>query len=174
MENITKISRFFLFGAFLFFIFWLGGYMARHLFLFQMFEPEDLSLTTFYATQNIIPVFYSFSSLISFNAISFLAFFIFFSLFLLTSKVNLKREGWLLIITLIVYLTAPMEIFLITFDLKLLQKILSSTFTHSEILTLVKQRITMLGSFPLAEIFAYIFIIFLMLFRPFRMKQNEN
>jgi len=174
MENITKISRFFLFVAFLFFVLWLGGYVARHLFLFQMFEAEDLSLTPFYATQNIIPVFYSFSSIISFNAFSFIIFFICFSLFLLTSKINLRKEGWLFISTLIIYLTSPMEIFLITFDLKLLQKILSLNFGNYEILTLMKQRMTILGSFPLAEIFAYIFIIFLILFRPFRMKRNEN
>lgn len=174
MENITKISKFFMFTALLFFILWLGGYIARHLFIFQLFEPEKLALREYFNMQNVIPVFYSITSTIIFNIVSFTIFIFSFSVFLLTSGVNLKKEGWLLITTLIVYLTAPMEIFLLTFDYHIVQRLLSQVFSSYEMLTLLKERMTVLGSFPLAEIFAYIFIVFLILFRPFKMKHNEN
>ena len=174
MENITKISRFFAFVAFLFFILWLGGYIARHLFIFQLFEPEDLVLREYFSQQNVIPVLYSTVGLMIFNIVSFAVFIITFSAFLITSGIKLKQEGWLLIVTLIVYLTAPMEVFLITFDFQIVQKLLSEIFSSYEMLTLFKERITILGSFPLAEIFAYIFIIFLIVFQPLRLKQNEN
>ena len=174
MENISKISRSFLFVAFLFFIIWLGGYIARHLFIFQLFEPEKLSLREFCINQNLATVYYSLVSLLLLNIIAFFVFLIFFSLFLLTSKINLKYEGWLLITTIIVFLTAPLEIFLLTFDFNIVSSLLSKTFSNYTILTLLRERMTILGSFPLAEIFAYVFITYLILFRPFRMKPNEN
>ena len=174
MENISKISRTFLYVAFLFFILWLGGYIARQIYIFQLFEPEELSLRDFFINKNLSGVFYSFIGLLLYNIISFLVFILFFSLFLLTSKINLKQEGWLLITVIIVFLTAPLEIFLLTFDFNIVSRLLSAAFSNYTILTLLRERMTILGSFPLAEIFAYIFITYLILFRPFRLKPNEN
>lgn len=174
MENISKISKSFLFVAVLFFVLWLGSYLTRQLYLFQLFEPEDLTLSPYFASQNVLAVLYSSLGLITANIVTYSIFLLFFTLFILTSKINLKKEGWLLVTVLIIYSTAPFEIFLLTFDFNIVLKLLSEKFGQYEMLTLIKERITMLGSFPLAEIFSYIFVIFLVLFQPFRLKQNEN
>ena len=138
MENISKISKSFLFIAVLFFVLWLGGYVARHLFLFQLFEPEDLTLSPYFASQNVLATLYSSLSLIIANIVTYAIFILFFSLFLLTSKISLKQEGWLLVTVLIIYSTAPLEIFLLTFDFNIVVKLLSENFGQYEMLTLIK------------------------------------
>jgi hypothetical protein len=94
-------------------------------------------------------------------------------IFIGTSKLNLRRNGWLFIITMIIIITAPFEIYLSLIDYKIIRLGLANIYESNFILELIKERLTKLNSFSLIEIFSYLAIIFLTLFRPLQ-KSNEN
>lgn len=173
MKNISKVSKFFLFLSAVAFSFWLGGYIVRQLVIYQFFEPENLSLRSLYNFNNLEIVFKTISPIILFNIITFPAFILSFLIFILTNKIELKKEGWLLIILLVILITAPFEIFLLIKDYQIFNGIYYETISAEILIGLIKERMQVFSSFSLIEIFSYIGIIFLSVFRPLR-KSNEN
>lgn len=174
MDKLSKFSKIFLFLSFVFGVLWLGGYLTRQLVVYQFFNPEDLSLRSIYNNQNldvsirtIAPIFVS-------NLIFYISFLITFLVFILTAKIKFKIEGWLLFITLIVLITAPFELYLAVQDYKIISDIYLSSDVHANsILNTIKERMQLLSSFSIIEIFSFIGIIFLLIFKPLR-KTNEN
>ncbi|MCX6150191.1 MAG: hypothetical protein NTX22_06685 [Ignavibacteriales bacterium] len=172
MENLSKLAKFFLFVCVLSVVLWFGGYFLRLLLTYQLYEPRDLILKSYVNQNNLSGILFTLNTAVTFTLILFPIFLISFVLFLLTSKVNLKREGWLLIILLVVIITAPFEIFLMTIDYKIATKVLYGNFMVEEILNLYSKRLAILSSFPLIEIFSYAGIVFLALFKPLKMKNK--
>jgi hypothetical protein len=170
MENLSKLSKFFLFVCFLFGALWFGGYLLRILLTFQLYEPKDYLLKSYINSQNLSGILTTLNSAITFNLVLFPLFVITFILFLTTSRINLKKEGWLFIILLIVIITIPFEIYLMVFDYRIASKVFSGNFNSSEIINLYTKRMSVLSSFPLIELFAYCGIIFLLVFKPLRIK----
>ncbi len=168
MENLTKTSKVFLFFTSLFFILWLGGYVARHLTIYQFFEPENLELRNVFNEVSLESHLFLILPLIVFNIISYFFFLIFFIVFLFISKINLKIEGWLLIITLIILITAPFEIFLLVKDYEISKNIFYNLRDANSIINMLRDRITILSSFSLIEIFSYCGVLFLIIFQPLK------
>jgi len=168
MENLTKTSKVLLYFTSLFFILWLGGYVARHLSIYQFFEPENLELRTIFNKVVLQSHLYLILPLIVFNIITYIFFLISFILFLFISKINLKLEGWLLIITLIIFITAPFEIFLLIKDYEIAKNIYYNLSDANSIINMLRDRITILSSFSLIEIFSYCGVLFLIIFQPLR------
>ncbi|OGU66612.1 MAG: hypothetical protein A2499_12690 [Stygiobacter sp. RIFOXYC12_FULL_38_8] len=165
-----KIVQFLLVGSF---IFWLGSYISRHLVVYQLFEPEGLVLRSVYDVENLKTVWITISPLIVSNIIAFPIFVVLYAIYLIVSKDSLKKEGWLFISTLIILVTAPFEIFLLLKDYKIISLIYSSVIDSNKVLELVRERITILSSFSLIEIFSYLAIIFLTILKPLS-KSDEN
>ena len=92
-------------------------------------------------------------------------FIITFLIFLISSKISLKQNGWLFIITLIVFVTFPFELYLITIDYKILTEVYSAGFNANQVLNLYIERFKVLGSFPIIEVLCYFAVIFLILFQ---------
>ncbi|MBN1638774.1 MAG: hypothetical protein JW866_07395 [Ignavibacteriales bacterium] len=173
MEKLNRVAKIFLFFTSVFFVVWLGGYIARQILVYNIFDNE-LLLRDKFTLENLTSVFNSSYGILVLNAVSFISFLVFFILFLIFSKLNLRIEGWLFIITAIVLITAPFEIYLLLIDLKIITSVMSGTFDNSNILCLYKERITELSSFSLIEIFSYFGILFMYLFKPLRKIKNEN
>lgn len=152
---------------------WLGGYIGRHLIIFQLFEPKDLALKAYIQGKDLVPVFTTISGIFVFNLMCYPVFLISFALFLITGKINLKKEGWLFIITLMVFITAPFEAFLYVKDIRL-ALYLQGNFSGSWALSMVRERMIALSNFPLVEIFTYLGIIVLAVFKPLRMKDEDK
>ncbi|MEG8947383.1 hypothetical protein [Rosettibacter firmus] len=168
MEKLTNISKTILFITLLFLIFWLGGYVARHLVIYQFFEPENLELKPLFQNNSLNVNLYLILPLFVFNIISYIIFLITFILFLFISKINLKNEGWLLITTLIIIITAPFEIYLLVKDYQISKSIYYNLTDAVTIINFIRERITSLNGFSLIEIFSYCAIIFLLVFKPLR------
>lgn len=168
MDNISKTSKIILFVTISFFALWLGGYVLRQLVVYQFFEVENLELRNIYNPDNLSPVYYSLLPVFVFNLITYLVFLIFFIVFVVTSKIKIKHEGWFFIIIILVAITAPFEVYLLTFDYKIANNIYSTIASAESTLNLIKDRMTILSSFSLIEIFSFIGIIFLAIFRPLR------
>jgi hypothetical protein len=173
MKNLNSFSKTVLLFAIILFTVWLGGYIARQIVVYQLFEPVELNLKTFYNPSNLPSAISLLIPLIIYNLITYICFLLLFLVFIITSKLSLRIHGWLFIITLIILITAPFEIYLSLIDYKIIQVVLTNINESNSILELIKERLTTFNSFSLIEIFSYLAIIYLTLFRPLQ-KSNEN
>lgn len=174
MNKLSKFSKIILFLSYVFGVLWLGGYLTRQLAVYQFFNPEDLSLRSVYNNQNLDAAIKTIAPIFVSNLILYLSFLITFLVFIFTAKIKFRLEGWLLFITLIVLITAPFEIYLTVRDYKIISDIyLSADVSAVTILNQIKERMQLLSSFSIIEIFSFIGIIFLVIFKPLR-KANEN
>ncbi|MCU7514526.1 MAG: hypothetical protein HF300_18340 [Ignavibacteria bacterium] len=171
MQNLNKISKIILYVCTLSGILWFGGYLSRILLTYQLFEPRDFVLKSYVTDQNLGGIFYTLNSSVTFTLILYLVFLVSFILFISTSGIKLKEEGWLFVILLIVVITAPFELYLMTLDYQIATKVFYSAFVPKDILAIYIKRMKLLSSFPLIEIFSYCAILFLIIFKPLRMKK---
>ena len=160
MKNLNTFSKIILLFTIIFFTVWLGGYIARQIAVYQLFEPVELNLKTFYNANNLTSAISLLVPLIISNLITYTFFLILFLILISTSKLNLRKNGWLFIITLIILITAPFEIYLSLIDYKIIRLGLANINESNFILELIKERLTKLNSFSLIEIFSYLAIIF--------------
>ncbi len=170
MEKLKTPAKFILFITLLSGILWLGSYTARLFLTYQLFQPKNLSLKSYINASNLSGIYTTLTPIITFTFICYIVFFIGFTLFLIVSKISLKKEGWLFITLLIIYITAPFELFLMTLDWKTIMILLSENFKSEEITQLFMKRLSLLSSFSLIEIFSFVGIIFLVVFKPLRIK----
>jgi hypothetical protein len=173
MQNISKVSKVFLYLCTLSGILWLGGYLSRLLLTYQLFEPRDFILKQYVTEQNLGGILVTMNSSVTFTMVFYLLFVVSFILFIITSRISLKEEGWLFVTLLIVLITMPFELYLISFDYKIVTKVFYSSFVPGEILGLYIKRLKMLSSFSLIEIFSYCAIIFLVVFQPLKLKKQK-
>ena len=173
MANLGLVSKIFLFLAILFFALFLGSYVTRSMIVYQLFEADGQSYKSLYTNQNMIAVLPTIMPAIILHLVSYGMFLISSLIFILTSKIKIKYEGWLFAIILIIIVTAPFEIYLDTIDLKIVPMIMSDPIDVSPVLGLIKERMNVLSSFSLIEIFSFAAVIFLFLFKPLR-KKYEN
>lgn len=168
MQKLNKLSKIILTISVLFFSFWMGGYLLRQMVIYQLFEPENMTLRSNYSIQNLHDVFLTILPLFVFNIATYLCFIITLILFLFVSKISLKNEGWLFISVLIIGICSPFEIFLILKDYKIAQVIYSGIFDSNAVFAMIKERLTILSSFSLIEIFSFIGVVFLCILQPFK------
>lgn len=175
MQKNSKISKIILYICIIFGIMWFGGYISRLLLTYQLFEPKDFILKQYVNDQNLYGIIYTISSSVTFTFVTFIVFIIMFYTFLLVSKTNLKKNGWLFVTTLVITITAPFELFLMSsIDYKIITKVFYSVFDEKEILALFIKRFKLLSNFSLIEIFSYFIVFFLCVFQPLKMKQKNE
>lgn len=166
MKKIGKISTAFLIVASISCILWIGSYLLRMILSYQLFDETISSYRGFVNDQNLSGILVALNPAVITTFILFAVFIIFYFLFLFTSGLNLRKNGWLFIITVLVIVTAPFEIYLMTIDYQIYSKVASGIFQDSEIITLLMKRLKNLSSFPFIEILSYCAIIILAVFKP--------
>ncbi len=166
---MNKLSKFSKISLFLFAssgVIWIGSYITRLSLFYRLFQPAEYQLKDYVNDQNIGGIFETLIAAVSINLIFYVIMIIAFVLFLITSKINLKQNGWLFISMVLILFTAPFEIYLLSIDYQMVFKIFYGNFDSHEILTLVIKRFTTLSSFPIVEILGYIAVLYLFLFQP--------
>lgn len=166
MRKISKISASFLTLAAISCIFWMGSYLLRLFLTYQLFDETVTAYKSYVNEQNIAGILITLNPAVVTTFVLFTFFIVFYFLFLFTSKLNLRKNGWLFIITVLVLVTAPFEIYLMTIDYRIFSEVNSGVFQSSEIISLVMKRLNNLSSFPLIELLSYCAIIFLAIFKP--------
>ncbi len=176
MQKEKLITKIFLYISVLSGIIWTGTYLLRLSLSYQLFEPYEFVVKSSFTTENILGFLSVFIIAIKTTSICYLIFIISYIIFISTTNCKLKQNGWLFIITIIIFLTFPFEIYLMTIDYKIIQDMSSISFMTNDVLNLIIKRFTSLNAFPLMELFAYFSIIYLAIFQPLKMaeKQNEN
>ena len=170
MFNLTKTSKIFLFVASLSGSLWMGAYFARLIVFYQLFEPKELILRPVFNEQNLHAVLTVLNSLIVLTLVLYLVFIFTYFVFITISKISLKENGWLFIVTVIIFLTLPFELYLVSFDYRIISSVMTGNFDSMEIIQLIIKRFKVLSSFPVIELFCYFSIIYFVLFKPLRKK----
>ena len=174
MSNLNKIAKLFLFISVVLFTVWFGGNLTRSFAFFQLIDPETQSIKQNFlklSSESIFAVYKVTAALID---IIFILFIVSYLVFIINSRIKLKEEGWLFITTIIIVVTAPFEIYLISFDYKFIINHIYSLLSSEAGFILIKNRLLSLGSFPLIEILSYFAIIFLWIYKPFSMSSGED
>jgi len=154
---------------------WFGAYVARLLTTYQMFEETEFALKNYLTNANLSTIFQTIFPIVNLTFYSYTVMIIAFTLFLVLSSLRLKENGWLLIISLIIYLTLPLESILLMIDYKLIVLFMSEQFGSEQILNLVIERMIKLSSFPIILILSYLTIPFFLVYKPFTLKiKDEN
>ncbi|MGA8265024.1 MAG: hypothetical protein WB779_11325 [Ignavibacteriaceae bacterium] len=176
MKDLKTFPKILLFFVVLSGALWLGGYFTRLVISYQIFEGTDFTLRNYINDQNIAGILRSFEPAVLTTLVLYLIFIISYILFIITSKVSLKANGWLFIITIIILLTLPFEIYLSIIDYKIIGLLNTTNFNPKDVLNLLIERFKIFGSFPVIEIFCFGAIIFFLLFQPLKKNNitNEN
>jgi len=169
---MQKVSKIFQYLSVIFGAVWLGANLSRTMLTFYMFQGNQFQLKPFIDSSFLQAVFYILNPLISLSAIAYALFFISLLLYVFTSSLKLKQNGWLFIIVILVVTLAPFEFYLINLDYKILMSVFYSVFDPKTILDATIARYKVLGSFPLIHLFSFLAIIYLFVFQP--LTKNEN
>src|SRR3989337_2196854 len=154
---------------------WIGPYVSRLLTTYQMFEETEFALKNYITNENISAIFQTTFPLVNLTFYSYIIMIISFTLFLILSGSKLKENGWLLIVSLIIFLTLPLESLLLITDYKLIDLFMNEQFVSEHILKLIIERMSKLSSFPIILILSYLTIPYFLVFKPCTLKiKNEN
>jgi len=174
MKSLNKTSKILALTALVTCSLWIGAYLSRLFVSYQLFEARDLSLKPYISQLNMSGILTTMLPSITTSFVLYIAFIVFFILFILISHINLRYNGWLFIIAIIVLITLPFEIYLMTIDYKLILQLSSGSFDPASLIELIRKRVNILGSFSLIEIFCYLSFYYFLLFRPLTKKTDEN
>ena len=175
MKKNNKISSIFGYLALTSGSIWFGAYIARLVSTYQMYEETEPVFKTFINSTNLPAIVEILAPLIYLTFITYLTMIVCFTLFLFTSNLKLKENGWLFIIAAIIYITLPFEAILSIIDYKLIIFFMNGQFSSETIVDLITDRLYSLSSFPIIQILSYLAIPYLLIFKPFTLKsKNEN
>ena len=172
MKNLNKTSKIFAYISVLFGALWLGGYLLRLILTYQIFEGTDLHFRDFIDSSNLNVIYIILNSAVSFTLITYIIFILSFIAFISFSKLSLKKHGWLFIISLIILITLPFELYLMTIDYQIFTVVYEGSFNAEEMSKLMIERMKVFSSFPLIEVFCYFSIIYFMIFQPLTVKEK--
>lgn len=173
MRKNFKLENIFLYLSVLSGALWMGAYILRIFLSYWLFEPEDFVLKSYLTESTVSAVVYTLLPAVTSSFVLFIIFILSFLIFLVSTKLRFKENGWLFISLLIIVITLPFEVYLMTIDYDIIQKLLSNNFDGFEIIQLVVKRFKTLGNFSIVELFSYFSIIYFIIFKPFTKKINE-
>ena len=140
------------------------------MFFYQLFDETITSTKPFLNEQNLDGILNSLHPALITPLVLYIIFFVFYFLFLTTAKLNLRKNGWLFIITVLILVTAPFEIYLMTIDYQIFIRVDSGLFQSGEVIRLIMKRMKDLSSFPVIELLCYCAVVFLAIFKPMTKK----
>ena len=170
MKEQNILNKIFAFLAVLSGSIWLGSYAERMIISYQLFDI-DLNVMLYVNQQNLSGILVTITPAVYITFILYIFFIFAFTIFLLSSKISLRENGWLFIIAVIIYLTLPFEAYLLTIDYKIISAMNFSDVIDAEyVISLFKDRFTNLGSFPIIIFLSYCSLIYFLFFKPFTKK----
>jgi hypothetical protein len=175
MKGQSLLNKIFAFFAVLSGSIWLGAYAERMIISYQLFDI-DLNVMPYVNQQNLSGILVTITPSVYITFILYIFFIFSFTIFLFSSKIGLRENGWLFIIAVIIYLTLPFEAYLLTIDYKIISALnYSDVIDAKYVISLFKDRFTDLSSFPIIIFLSYWSLIYFLFFKPFTNKiQNET
>lgn len=166
MKNISTLSKILAVLSLIATSIWIGSYLSRLFIVYQFFEGPDLILKNYINENNIDGILFSLLPVIVVHFISFVVMIMTTILFYLTSKLSLKFNGWLFIILIAVLILLPFEIYLMLIDYNVMLALNSGVFDSTQIITMLRDRITDLSSFSIVALLTYSSFYYFIVFQP--------
>jgi len=145
---------------------WLGSYLSRLFIVYQFFEGPDLILKNYINENNIDGILFSVLPAIIVHFVSFIIMMITTILFYLTTRLSLRFNGWLFIILIAVLILLPFEIYLMSIDYNIILTLNSRAFDSTQVVTMLRDRITDLSSFSIVVLLTYSSFYYFIVFQP--------
>ncbi len=173
MRKKSKLENIFLYLSVISGALWAGAYLLRLFIFYWLFEPEDFVLKSYINESTVSAVVYTLLPALTTTFVLYIIFILSFIIFLLSTNLKLKDNGWLFISLLIIVITLPFEAYLMIIDYDIIQMVLSNRYDGFGIIHLVVDRFRIFGNFSLIELFSYFSIFYFILFKPFTKIKNE-
>lgn len=173
MKNISKLSKIFLFISVISAVIWVGSTVTRQLVTYQLFEGPELNFKNYVTDQNLGGIYQTILPAITTTFVAYTSFIICFISFIIFSKISLKLNGWLFIITVMVIILMPFEIYLMTIDYRMISLLNSGSFSSSIITDMIISRFRFFGSFTIIEVMCYLSFIYFILFKPLHVESKD-
>ena len=173
MREQNLLNKIFAFLAVLSGAIWLGSYADRMIISYQLFDI-DMNILPYVNEQNLNGILVTIIPAVYLTSILYIFFILTFTIFLFSSKISLSENGWLFIIAVIIYLTFPFEAYLLTIDYKIISALhFSDVIDATYVISLFKDRFTILSNFPIIIFLSYCSLIYFLIFKPFT-KRTQN
>jgi len=170
MKNISTISKVFAVLSLIAAAIWVGSYLSRLFLVYQLFEGPDLILKSYITSENINGILFSILPSFVVHFIAFIVMFLSTTIFYLTSKINLRYNGWLFIILIAIIITTPFEIYLMLIDYKIIMMLNNGSFDSNTVISLLRDRIKDLSSYSIVAILTYLSFYYFIVFQPLTKK----
>jgi len=173
MYKLSKISKVWFFVLIVSGIFFLGGINVRALIGNELLNYDEFSFRISIPPdeENMIFKMISYSSV--FIMVSYLVAFISAIFFAVSSKINIRENGWYLMCLMLFFVFSPVEFYTYFIDVKFIQLFYQKPVNHDELLKLFGERIGFLKGVPWIALLSYYAIIFIAIFKPLRKTKRE-
>lgn len=171
-QRRSPLWRFWLFLLVVSGIIWLGGVNARAIIGNELLKPGTLEFEEFLSPEAEREIFrlLSLTSLLILGSYCVLLFSSI--LFLTSSPYRMKEHGWLLMSAILFYLFVPVEAFTMYLDGKMIYREFFTTLDNEAFRELFVRRMGALKGAPVVALLCYYTIVGLVVFQPFRKKQE--
>jgi len=168
----SPLWRFWLFLLLCSGIIWLGGVNVRAIIGNELLKPGTLEFEEFLSPEAEREIFrlLSLTSLLIIG--SYCVLFISSILFLVSSPYGMKEHGWLLMSAILFYVFVPVEAFTMYLDGKMIYLEFFTTVDNEVFRELFVRRMGALKGAPVVALLCYYTIVGLVVFQPFRKKQE--
>jgi len=170
MKNISTFSKVFAVLSLIAAAIWVGSYLSRLFLVYQLFEGPDLILKSYITNENVNGILFSILPSFVVHFIAFIVMFISTIFFYITSKINLRYNGWLFIILIAIIITTPFEIYLMLIDYKIIMMLNNGSFDSNTVISLLRDRIKDLSSYSIVAILTYLSFYYFIVFQPLTKK----
>lgn len=174
MKKLSKISKLLLFLSVFSGILWFGNYISHYALTYKMFEPGTLDYKTTFSNEQFKMIVEMINTTTGFKLVLYPIFILTALGFVITSKIDLKANVWLLIALLLVFLTMPFEVYLLTIDLRYVFDVYYNSYDLNNVLNLIKERLLTFNTFPFIQFICYAFAVGMLVFQPFKMKKKDE
>lgn len=148
-------------------IVWFGTALTRQMVYYSFFTPPTLNLRPELTEINLVPVFLPILPVVVVYVVSFGLFIAGLLLSLITVKPEFRKNGWLFIAAVMIFLTLPFEGYLIyNYDFPFIQAANSGSVNASVLFDALLKRLTVLSGFPIIQLCCYAAVVFLVIFKP--------
>jgi hypothetical protein len=155
-------------------IFWLGASTTRAIIGNHLLRPGTIELDQYLAPEAQREIF----RLLSVSSIIVIAgyagTFLSGMAFLWLSPFRLREHGWLMISAILFYAFAPVEVYTLLLDGRMIYEEFFTTSDNAVFQALFLKRVTALNGAPVIAMFCYLTIIGLAAFQPFRRTLPES
>ena len=153
-------------------IIWLGGVNVRAIIGNDLLKPGTLEFDEFLSPEAEREIFRLLSLTSLLILASYCVLFVSSILFLMSSPYNMKEHGWLLMSAILFYLFVPVEAFTMYLDGKMIYREFFTTLDNEAFRDLFVQRMGALKGAPVVALLCYYPLVALVVFQPFRKKQE--